>query len=79
MPALPDETLETLTRIPYHLTMKDAKTLMSLDDGLRLDYYLSVVDCCQNRAQSTNADKESSSRSDLALPSSVIGKTAGNW
>lgn len=45
LPPLPDETLELLTQDPaYGLTMKDAKTLLSADDGDRLDYYFEALD-----------------------------------
>lgn len=39
---LPDELLTILT-MDHGLTLKDAKTLLSLDDGERSDYYLDVV------------------------------------
>jgi aspartyl-tRNA(Asn)/glutamyl-tRNA(Gln) amidotransferase subunit B len=45
---LPDELLTMLTTNPLHgLTMKDAKTIVSLDDGDRLDYYMDVLDHVQ--------------------------------
>ncbi|KAL8806252.1 MAG: hypothetical protein Q9200_005113 [Gallowayella weberi] len=37
LPQLPDSIVEELTR--SGLTIKDAKTLVELDDGMRLDYY----------------------------------------
>lgn len=65
---LPDETAETLVEDPgYGLTMKDAKTLVTLDDGDRLDYYLDVV---QILRQHMPEDLQSSSK---------IGKVAANW
>jgi aspartyl-tRNA(Asn)/glutamyl-tRNA(Gln) amidotransferase subunit B len=43
LPALPDSILATLTTEPTHgLTMKDAKTLLSSEDGDRLEYYFDV-------------------------------------
>ncbi|QDS71751.1 hypothetical protein FKW77_009020 [Venturia effusa] len=43
LPALPDSILTTLTTGPTHgLTMKDAKTLLSSEDGDRLEYYFDV-------------------------------------
>ncbi|KAL8803128.1 MAG: hypothetical protein Q9182_003378 [Xanthomendoza sp. 2 TL-2023] len=38
LPQLPDSTVEELSRRDG-LTIKDAKTLVELDDGMRLDYY----------------------------------------
>ncbi|KAI9801221.1 MAG: hypothetical protein M1825_003495 [Sarcosagium campestre] len=43
LPDLPDRRLAELTSAPEHnLTMTDARTLLSLDDGQRLDYYENV-------------------------------------
>jgi len=68
LPPLPDETFELLTQDPaYGLTMKDAKTLQSLDDGDRLDYYFEVVDCM--RAQLDTSE----------VANSKVGKVAANW
>lgn len=44
LPALPDDILQMLTEDPnYGLTMKDAKTLISLHDGDRLETYLETL------------------------------------
>ena len=69
LPTLPDQTLEMLTQDEtYNLTMKDAKTLLALDDGDRLDYYIEVVDLVsQHLGQVHDTTK---------LP---IGRTTGNW
>ena len=65
---MPDETLELLTQDPaYGLTMKDAKTLQSLDDGDRLDYYFEVVDCMRAQLDTSK------------VANSKIGKVAANW
>lgn len=73
MPVVPDQTLEMLTTAPYYLTTKDAKTIMSLDDGSRVDYYLDVVDDMRSRLMSMDG-------SDFTGTSATaVGKTAGNW
>ncbi|KAF2402136.1 hypothetical protein EJ06DRAFT_520215 [Trichodelitschia bisporula] len=51
LPALPDELSDELTT-KFGLTIKDAKTLLSLDDGDRLDYYFDVVDQLGGHADS---------------------------
>lgn len=68
LPQLPEEILDTLVANPeFGLTMKDAKTLISLDDGDRLEYFLEVVS--QLRAEFPND-------ADILAK---IGKTANNW
>lgn len=42
LPQLPDDVVNDLT-LNYGLTLKDAKTLATLEDGQRLDYYDEVV------------------------------------
>jgi aspartyl-tRNA(Asn)/glutamyl-tRNA(Gln) amidotransferase subunit B len=45
---LPDELLTMLVADTFHgLTIKDAKTLVSLDDGDRLEYYMDVLNHVQ--------------------------------
>lgn len=51
----------------YSLTSKDAQTLLILDDGDRLDYYLDVV---QILKATFSEDPASVAR---------VGKVAGNW
>ena len=51
----------------YGLTSKDASTLLLLDDGERLDYYLDVVESLKS-TYSGNAEV-------LAR----VGRVAGNW
>ncbi|KAF2102173.1 Glutamyl-tRNA amidotransferase subunit B, mitochondrial [Rhizodiscina lignyota] len=41
LPALPDDVMDSLVK--DGVSMKDAKTLLSLEDGDRLDYYYDVV------------------------------------
>lgn len=67
MPALPDDLVAMLLADPYGLTMKDAKTLISLDDGERLDYYMEVVALLIDRLGNEEA---------LSMKA---GKTASNW
>ncbi|KAL5118481.1 hypothetical protein ACEQ8H_003657 [Pleosporales sp. CAS-2024a] len=64
LPILPDTMIETLT-LQYGLTVKDAATLVSIDDGHRLDYFLDVLSHLQQHLPQT----------DLAS----LGKTTGNW
>ena len=73
MPVVPDQTLDMLTTKPCYLTTKDAKTIMLLDDGSRLDYYLDVTDDVRRRIMPT--DGSNSTRSSAT----TIGKTTGNW
>jgi aspartyl-tRNA(Asn)/glutamyl-tRNA(Gln) amidotransferase subunit B len=51
----------------YSLTSKDASTLLSLDDGERLDYYYDVVEHLRTAFQ------------DQADMLQRVGKAAGNW
>ena len=45
LPMLPDNIANMLVQSSeYGLTIKDAKTLVALDDGDRLEYYLDVVE-----------------------------------
>ncbi|KAL1616548.1 hypothetical protein SLS54_008283 [Diplodia seriata] len=68
LPALPDETVDMLVVDPrYGLSMKDAKTLVGLDTGDRLDYYFDVV---EELNRQTTADEQASLK---------LGKAAGNW
>jgi aspartyl-tRNA(Asn)/glutamyl-tRNA(Gln) amidotransferase subunit B len=65
LPKLPDTMIETLTT-DYGLTTKDAGTLLSLDDGERLDYFFEVLSQLQG----------------IDLPEvdqAHLGKVAGNW
>ncbi|KAI8939233.1 hypothetical protein NX059_005059 [Plenodomus lindquistii] len=63
LPRLPDSALK-LHVADFGLTTKDAMTLLSLDDGDRLEYYRAVV------AKLTDAD------TDKAVE---LGRIAGNW
>jgi aspartyl-tRNA(Asn)/glutamyl-tRNA(Gln) amidotransferase subunit B len=66
LPALPDVILTALTTDPSHgLTMKDAKTLLSSEDGDRLEYYLDVH--ARLEADTTLDQPEN------------LGRAVGNW
>lgn len=66
LPALPDSILTTLTTDPTHgLTMKDAKTLLSSDDGDRLEYYFDVLARLQAKEK-------------VDQPK-YLGRVVGNW
>jgi aspartyl-tRNA(Asn)/glutamyl-tRNA(Gln) amidotransferase subunit B len=66
LPMMPDELLDVLTNDPkYGLTAKDAKTLISFEDGDRLEYYFDVVDVIQIDIASGSPQS--------------IGRVVGNW
>jgi aspartyl-tRNA(Asn)/glutamyl-tRNA(Gln) amidotransferase subunit B len=65
LPVLPDQLLEFLTA-DYGLTEKDARTLISLDDGERLEYYLETVDIV---SKELGGD----------VVTANIGRQVGNW
>jgi len=66
LPTLPDALLSDLTTSPTHaLPSKDAKTLLQLDDGDRLDYYLSVLAHLTHSATSTTSPPTSPSQTTL--------------
>jgi aspartyl-tRNA(Asn)/glutamyl-tRNA(Gln) amidotransferase subunit B len=65
---LSDDCVNTLVdKSDYNLTPKDASTLLSLDDGDRLDYYYDVVEHLQTAF---------SDQPDILAR---VGKAAGNW
>jgi aspartyl-tRNA(Asn)/glutamyl-tRNA(Gln) amidotransferase subunit B len=66
LPKLPDEILLLLTEDSRHgLTMKDAKTLLSFDDGDRLEYYFEILDQVRLALGAETTLK--------------IGRVVGNW
>ncbi|KAF2134418.1 hypothetical protein P153DRAFT_279198 [Dothidotthia symphoricarpi CBS 119687] len=68
LPSLPDETIDSLVQI-YGLSSKDAGTLISLDDGDRLEYFFNVIGpLAQSSGTVNDADKITRH-----------GKIAGNW
>lgn len=65
LPKLPDRMVETLAQ-EYGLTMKDAGTLLSLENGDRLDYFFEVLTELQ--------------KLDIpGLDQTHLGKVTGNW
>ena len=66
LPELPDETVVRV-QIEYGLGLKDAKTLLSLDDGERLEFMEETVDLVVDRIGKEQTEK------------SKIGKIVGNW
>ena len=68
LPKLPDQLLGMLTHAEqqYGLSITDAKILLSLDDGERLEYYQDVVDQLRRLLRSDAKSKG-------------VGKLVGNW
>lgn len=65
---LPDDIANMLVQLSeYGLTIKDAKTLVALNDGDRLEYYLDIVEIL---------GKEFSENSQYL---EKVGKIANNW
>lgn len=65
LPKLPDTMIESLTE-QDGLSTKDASTLLSLDDGDRLDYFYDVV----SGLRTTDLSQENQAH---------LGRVAGNW
>ena len=65
LPSLPDDTASDLVN-ESGLTLKDAKTLVALDDGRRLDYF---DDVCAQMAEKLNEESLSQG----------VSKMVGNW
>lgn len=68
LPLSPDEVLQTLVGSEYGLSVEDAKPLIELDDGARLEYYHDVVDilCDLQEDQPDKFPKD-------------LKRAAGNW
>lgn len=66
LPLLPDAQMHTL-REDYGLSVEDAKPLIELDDGARLEYYRDVVDIL-------HADTDANDQT-----RAVLARMAGNW
>lgn len=66
LPVLPDAQMDTL-RTEYRLPVEDAKPLIELDDGARLEYYCDVVDIL-------HADPNANDQARAAL-----ARMAANW
>ncbi|KAH8719473.1 GatB/GatE catalytic domain-containing protein [Phaeosphaeriaceae sp. PMI808] len=65
LPKLPDTMIETLTK-EHGLSIKDAGTLLSLDDGDRLEYFFGVL----GRLQGSRLPK---------ISQAELGRITGNW
>jgi aspartyl-tRNA(Asn)/glutamyl-tRNA(Gln) amidotransferase subunit B len=65
LPKLPDTMVETLAA-EYGLTTKDAGTLLSLDDGDRLEYFFDVL----SQLQGFNLPE---------VDQAHLGRVTGNW
>ena len=94
IPDLPDDILKNLT-MHSGLTSKDAKTLMILDDGERLDYFDDVkllwsirrasnkpvvdVEHTQRSISDDVANRRQSDLSRVAESSPVFDKIVANW
>lgn len=66
LPALPNETVERIQE-QYGVNLKDAKTIVNLDDGDRLEFMEETVELLAPTLSSTEQEK------------SKLGKTVGNW
>ncbi|KAF2160586.1 hypothetical protein M409DRAFT_28972 [Zasmidium cellare ATCC 36951] len=64
LPELPNETVERVQR-QYGLSLKDAKTIVSLDDGDRLEFMEETVEVLKGGLSGSDQIK--------------LGKTVGNW
>ena len=68
LPMLPDDIANMLVQSSeYGLTIKDAKTLVALDDGDRLEYYLDVVEILGKEFSENSQSLEK------------VGKITNNW
>lgn len=70
LPELPDRTLSRVID-DFGLTMKDAKTLWSFDDGERLDYCAETV--------GKVLEKLAAQQTDGTIDKNKVGKLAANW
>jgi len=66
LPNLPDRELRILVD-GYGLSVKDAKTLVGLDDGDRLDYFYAIIDYLKNQGDGHLTDYRE------------YGKMVANW
>ncbi|PLN78946.1 glutamyl-tRNA amidotransferase subunit B [Aspergillus taichungensis] len=68
LPTASDALIATLVGPEYQLPIEDAKPLVDLDDGARLEYYQDVVDVLRDLQR----DQDPKSQTGL-------GRAAGNW
>ena len=66
LPELPDVTV-VRAQVEYGLTLKDARTLVDLDDGDRFEFLEETVHLLLQQLEAT------------AMPKPQVGKTVGNW
>ncbi|KAF3923310.1 hypothetical protein ABW21_db0202814 [Orbilia brochopaga] len=66
LPLLPDQIISELMSEPFALTLKDARTMVDLDDSARVAYYKSVYNYISNRPDAKPSSKH-------------LGKLIGNW
>ncbi|KAJ5338565.1 hypothetical protein N7452_005293 [Penicillium brevicompactum] len=68
LPTSPDALITLLVGAEHRLSIDDAKPLIELDDGARLEYYHDVVDTLHT----LQADQDAATRAGL-------GRSVGNW
>ena len=73
LPTAPDELVALLVGPEYGLSIDDAKPLIELDDGSRLEYYQDVVD------QLGHMSSSSSNNNNKKEKNKTLGRIAGNW
>ncbi|KAJ6260455.1 hypothetical protein Dda_4681 [Drechslerella dactyloides] len=66
LPPLPDDIISELMSEPFALTLKDARTMVDLDDGARVGYYKAVYNDISTRLGAQPSPKH-------------LGKLIGNW
>lgn len=74
LPILPDESIQELVS-NLEITLKDAKTIVALDDGERLDYFHNVMACLRDSMGDSNATDDF----DKTPMYRKMAKTAANW
>ena len=83
LPTLPDDLLVMLTDLEqYGLSMTDAKILLSIDDGGRLDYFQEVVDAVRLRRHFQKVADALRQRLDDTESENMdkgLARVAGNW
>ncbi|KAA6409048.1 MAG: glutamyl-tRNA(Gln) B subunit [Lasallia pustulata] len=57
LPILPDASIQKLVN-DLEITIKDAKTIVALDDGERLDYFYEVMACLQDSMNDPNSTED---------------------
>lgn len=74
LPILPDESIQQLVG-DLEITLKDAKTMVALDDGERLDYFHEVMARLRDSMGDSNATEDVYQTSMYRK----TAKTAANW